>query len=68
MDRLWEYFEFGFVNVLNLISLEYEWKKVDLLYDVVIEKERSEFNFLGVGEGYIVGCSLYYKKELILDE
>lgn len=62
LDRSWEYLELGFANVLNLTSSEYEWKKVDLPHDAVIEKERSEANPSGAGEGYTAGCSLYYKK------
>ncbi|ADL42106.1 glycoside hydrolase family 2 sugar binding [Caldicellulosiruptor obsidiansis OB47] len=68
LDRSWEYLELGFANVLSLTNSEYEWKKVDLPHDAVIEKERSEANPSGAGEGYTAGCSLYYKKELFLNE
>jgi len=68
IDKSWEYAESFLYSVLNVANLECEWKPVDLPHDAVIEKERSENNPSGASEGYTPGCSLYYKKELVLEE
>lgn len=68
LDKSWEYIESALTSILNLANLEDNWKRVDLPHDAVIEKERSENNPSGASEGYTVGCSLYYKKELVLEE
>lgn len=70
IDRSWEYLEgqVSIMHVLGLMRADYNWKPVDLPHDIAIEKERNKDNPSGSSEGYTAGCSLYYKKELFLDE
>jgi len=68
IDKSWECAESSLYSVLNVANLECEWRPVDLPHDAVIERPRCENNPSGASEGYTPGCSLYYKKELMLEE
>lgn len=70
LDRSWECLEspVSLINVLGLMKSDFNWKPVNLPHDVAIEKERDKDNPSGSGEGYTAGSSLFYKKELFLDE
>ncbi|MEJ5228599.1 MAG: glycoside hydrolase family 2 TIM barrel-domain containing protein [Pseudothermotoga sp.] len=66
LDKSWQYLE----GPLSLGSMRTScgWKEVDLPHDIAIEKERDKNSPSGFSEGYTKGFSLFYRKELSLDE
>lgn len=66
LDRDWDVVESGLLN--NIFFSQLKWKKIDLPHDATIEKKRDPNSPAGASEGYTVGCSLYYRKELEIKE
>lgn len=68
LDRHWEYTESTLASTFSVLNPDISWKRIDLPHDAVIGRERKEEYLSGADEGFVPGVSLFYKKELFIDE
>ncbi|MCX7845458.1 MAG: DUF4982 domain-containing protein, partial [Dictyoglomaceae bacterium] len=68
INRDWEFTESTLTNPFSILNWDVCWKKIDLPHDAIIGRERKENNISGSDEGFTPGVSIFYKKELFLDE